>query len=266
MAYKLKILPTDFLKEYLKKAPANLESSFEILKDAEISTKTFSFYTSVSAIASSRIEGEQMEIDSYIKHKMLAVEYQPDLVQKPNDLYKAYEFAQKNKLTSVNFLKAHALLAKHLLLKGKQGAYRTGNMVVMEHKTKRIQYEAAYVGEVKKLMGLLWKDIEQLKKEKLSMKEVFYFASFIHIVFVNIHPFEDGNGRAGRLLEKWFISEKLGKNTWFIQSELNYYKNINDYYKNLNRLGMFYEQLDYSKAMPFLLMLANSFEKTKNED
>jgi hypothetical protein len=58
--------------------------------------------------------------------------------------------------------------------------------------------------------------------------------------------------------EKWFVAQMLGEKAWFIQSELNYYKNINDYYKNLNRLGMFYEQLDYSKAMPFLLMLPQS--------
>lgn len=258
---KLKIIPATLLAEYLKKVPKKLEASFNALKDAEISTKTFNFYTSVSAIASSRIEGEQMEVDSYIKHKMLRIEYQPELVEKPNDLFKAYIFAQKNKLTSVNFLKSHALLARHLLLKNKQGAYRKVNMVVMEHKTSRIQYEAALVGDVKKLMGFLWKDIEQLKKEKLTTAEVFYFASFIHIVFVNIHPFEDGNGRAGRLLEKWFISEKLGKKTWFLQSELNYYNNVNEYYKNLNRLGMFYEQIDYGKAMPFLLMLPNSIKQ-----
>jgi Fic family protein len=257
---KLKIIPTSLLAEYLKKVPKKLETSFNALKDAEISTKTFNFYTSVSAIASSRIEGEQMEVDSYIKHKMLKIEYQPDLVEKPNDLYKAYIFAQKNKLTAANFLKAHSLIAKHLLLKSKQGKYRTVNMVVMEHKTRRIQYEAALVGDVKKLMALLWKDIEQLKKEKLTTAEVFYFASFIHVVFVNIHPFEDGNGRAGRLLEKWFISEKLGKKTWFLQSELHYYSKVNDYYQNLNRLGMFYDELDYSKAMPFLLMLPKAFE------
>ncbi len=238
-----------------------METSFNLLKDAEISTKTFNFYTSVSAIASSRIEGEQMEIDSYIKHKMLKIEYQPSLVEKPNDLYKAYIFAQKSGLTGSNFLKAHALLAKHLLIKGKQGKYRTVNMVVMEHKTRRIQYEAAPADDVKKLMGLLWKDIEQLKKEKLATAEVFYFASFIHIVFVNIHPFEDGNGRAGRLLEKWFIAEKLGRKAWFMQTELNYYTHVNEYYKNLNRLGMFYDELDYSRAMSFLLMLPDSFKQ-----
>lgn len=261
MKINLKIISTELIEEYLKLVSPNLKSDFDVLKDAEISTETFNFYTSVSAIASSRIEGEQMEVDSYIKHKMLNIEYQPNLVEKPNDLYKAYIFAQENELTSSSFLKAHSLLSAHLLPEIKQGVYRTGNMVVMEHKTGRIQYEVALVHEVQNLMNLLWQDIEQLKKESLSIEEIFYFASFIHIVFVNIHPFEDGNGRAGRLLEKWFVAQKLGKKAWFMQSELNYYNNVNDYYKNLNRLGMFYDQLDYSKSLPFLLMLPNSLNQ-----
>ena len=257
-AIDLKIIPTDLLEAYCKQVDHELPQNFENLKDAELSTNTFSFYTSVSAITSSRIEGEQMEVDSYIKHKMLNIEYQPNLVQKPNDLYNAYLFAQKHELTPTNFLKSHSILSKHLLPKTKQGVFRKVNMVVMEHKTARIQYEAAPHQDVEKLMDLLSKDIEQLKKQKLSHQEVFYFASFIHIVFVNIHPFEDGNGRAGRLLEKWFIAQMLGKKAWFLQSELNYYSHINDYYKNLNLLGMLYEQLDYSKSLPFLRMLPQS--------
>jgi len=258
MKNKLQIIPTDLLTAYLEQVPKGLQAAFDALQDAEISTDTFSFYTSVSAMASSKIEGEQMEIDSYIKHKMLNIEYMQDLVEKPNDLYNAYLFAQKNELTEKNFMETHKLLSAHLLEPNKRGVCRTGNMVVMEHKTFRIQYEAAMWSEVKPLFAKLWKDIEHLKKEKLSIEEVFFFASFIHIVFVNIHPFEDGNGRAGRLLEKWFLAQMLGEKAWYLQSELHYYKNVNSYYHNLNKLGMFYEQLDYSKALPFLLMLPNA--------
>ncbi len=261
--FKLKIVPAKLLPQFLAEVGEGLGAAFEDLKDAAISTETFSFYTSVSAIASSRIEGEQMEVDSYVKHKMLNIQYQPDLVQKPNDLYKAYQFAQGNELSKANFLKAHAILAAHLLPKNRQGALRTVNMLVMEHKTARVQFEAALFHEVKPLFDLLWKDIEQLKKEELSVEEVFYFASLIHIVFVNIHPFEDGNGRAARLLEKWFVAEKLSKKAWFMQTELNYYTHANDYYRNLNRLGMFYDQLDYGLAMPFLLMSATSLLNPK---
>jgi Fic family protein len=258
MSYKLQIIPANLLKTYIEQVPKDLSTMFDALHDAEISTNTFSFYTSVSVMASSKIEGEQMDVDSYIKHKMLNIEYLKDLVEKPNDLYQAYLMAQQNELSKTNFLYAHKILGAHLLPKNKLGVYRKSNMVVMEHKTYKIQYEAAPFYEVKKLFEKLWEDIEYLKKQKLSIEEVFYFASFIHIVFVNIHPFEDGNGRAGRLLEKWFIAEQLGSKAWYLQSELNYYRNINDYYKNLNRLGMFYEQLDYNKALNFLLMLPNS--------
>lgn len=54
------------------------------------------------------------------------------------------------------------------------------------------------------------------------------------------------------------MAEKLGAKGWFLQSEKMYYNNHQTYYVNLRRLGLEYSQLDYSKALPFLLMLPNT--------
>jgi Fic family protein len=151
-----------------------------------------------------------------------------------------------------------------LLTENQRGTLRrTEMLLVLEHKTGRIQYEAAPLSMVKENFTDMWNEIESLLKQQLTVEEIFYFAFFIHLVFVNIHPISNGNGRISRLLEKWFLAEKLGERVWFIQSEKFYYKHVNDYYENLARLGLFYEALDYEKSVPFLLMLPQSliFEK-----
>jgi Fic family protein len=40
-------------------------------------------------------------------------------------------------------------------------------------------------------MKELFTDIEELLQKNLTEEEVFYFASFIHLKFVHIHPFND---------------------------------------------------------------------------
>jgi len=257
MKEQLQIIPTDLLDTYLKQVPKSLQTNFDALEDAEISTDTFSFYTSVSSVFSSKIEGENIELDSYIKHKKFGIEILPDYTKKIDDLYNAYTFAKSNELNQKNISEAHKLLSKHIVATNWQGKFRKQNMYVTTP-DGRIEYVAASPNEVEIEMEKFQNDVNILLNTNLSIEEVFYYASFIHLIFVKIHPYNDGNGRTARLLEKWFLAQKLGLKAWFIESEKMYYNQHNIYYKNIRLLGLEYPDLDYKQALSFLLMLPTS--------
>ncbi|MDO4230315.1 MAG: Fic family protein [Capnocytophaga sp.] len=259
MKPQLKIIPTELLDSYLNQVPKSLQTDFDALQDAEISTDTFSFYVSVSSVFSSKIEGEKIDLDSYIKHKRFGLEFLPDYTKKIDDLYNAYTFAKSNTLHQESVSQAHKLLSKHLVSEHWQGKFRTQNMYVTTE-DGRIEYVATSPYQVENEMNKFFSDIAVLLNTDLRIEEVFYFASCIHLVFVKIHPWNDGNGRTARLLEKWFLAQKLGEKAWFIQSEKMYYQHHATYYANIRQLGLEYTELDYAKALPFLLMLPNSLK------
>ncbi len=256
----MKKLTDKYFSNYVSMLNVDIEKALKLIKERNWTADSFRFYTAVSVMSSARIEGETMEIDSYLKHKLQNITYLPTLTEKPNDLFEAYEFARDNVLTLENFLESHRIATKHLLPENLSGAIRKGNMLIMKQQTQHVEYEAALASVVRIEFESFWVELDELLQKKLNPQEIFYYASLIHLVFVKIHPFNDGNGRTGRLLEKWFIASKLGEKAWYIGSEHFYYKNLKDYYSNLRKVGMFYENLNYENSIPFLLMLPNSLQ------
>lgn len=262
---KFEILSAELLEKYCENITDTFLLKYQQLEESELSIDTFSFYTSVSAVYSSKIEGENIELDSYVKHKRFGIEFLPDYTRKIDDLYNAYQYAKISPCNAENILVIHKELTKHILPESRQGKVRTGNMYVTTA-DGRIEYVAVSPYTVSSELEKFYKDLDTLLKMKLTVQEVFFFASLLHLVFVKIHPFDDGNGRSSRLIEKWFLAEKLGKKAWLIQSEKNYYLNHQTYYKNIRLLGIEYEELDYSKALPFLMMLPQSLTINKDTD
>lgn len=252
----LKIITPVLLDAYLGEVPSGMRQAFDSLEDAALSTPNFSFYISVASVFSSKIEGEAIELDSYIKHKREGIAFQPDYTKKIDDLYGAYLFAQNNPLNEKNVKEAHRLLGRHLLASAWQGKYRKQNMYVATD-DGRIEYVAASPQQVESEMSRFFEDIALLLDKPMEIEEVFYYASMIHLVFVKIHPWNDGNGRCARLIEKWFLAEKLGQKAWYLQSEKMYYQNHQTYYNNIRALGLEFPKLKYEKSLPFLLMLPN---------
>ena len=156
-----------------------------------------------------------------------------------------------------NLLEAHRILSLSFLDEFQQGKIRTtpvgvfgsSGLIYMSMEDDKVK------GELEKLM----EEVTNLLSSKLSVQEVFYYASFLHLRIAHIHPFADGNGRIARLVEKWFLAQKLGLNGWKMKSEEYYKENQKEYYTNTN-LGTNFYELDYSRSISFLLMLVKSLE------
>ena len=175
-------------------------------------------------------------------------------VEEIEDLIKAYQFAQNNQLNETNLLQCHEIFSNTFLIKSKRGKYRIEQIGVFG-KTG-LAYMAVEPEFVEKEMKIFFEDLHQLIDDELNEIEVFYFASLIHLRFAHIHPFRDGNGRAARLIDKWFIAENLGQRYWKIPSEEYYKNNQSKYYQTIN-LGQNFYGLNYDKCIGFLKMLPN---------
>ncbi|OQC46568.1 MAG: Fic/DOC family protein [Bacteroidetes bacterium ADurb.Bin028] len=256
---EFKIITSELLDQYISVVKESPLEKLEKIKKVEIPVDYFQFYKSISSVYSSKIEGEDIDFDSFFKHKFLKVKFKPNYTKKTDDLYAAYDFIENKRITLKNIQKAHSILSSNLLPKSQQGIIRTNPMFVI-NSNDQIEYIAASPEIVKTELNKLFDDIELLINTDLNPFEIFYYASLCHLVFVKIHPFQDGNGRTARLLEKWFFMNKLGQKATSIQLEKNYYNHLKDYYANIRKLGLEYENLDYNKSLDFLLMTVNGIE------
>jgi len=256
----MKIISDVLLDKFRQKIQFSPLEAMNDLAEEEIALDYFEFYNSVSAVYSSRIEGENIELDSYVKHKFQNIEFLPDVTRRVDDLFNAYLLIKEQSLSAANFFQAHRILSANLLPPHQKGHVRTTAMMVINEKG-HIEYVAPTQFEVNNELQKLFSDIDFLLQQELDEIEVFYYASYIHFVFAKIHPMSDGNGRSARLLEKWFLYEKFGENAFAIALEKNYYHNISEYYLNLKKTGLEYGETDWSQAFDFLLMTVNSLQR-----
>ncbi len=256
----LKFLFSDLLEEFSSIVKESPIAKLDKMRKVEIPVDYFKFYKSVSSVYSSKIEGENIDFDSFYKHKFLNVKYKEDYTKRADDLYEAYDFIDNHRLNLKNLNVAHSILSKNLLPRDHRGVIRSNPMFVI-NSDDQIEYVAADPHLVQRELEKLFVDIEILLNNDINSFEVFYYASLIHLVFVKIHPFQDGNGRAARLIEKWFLQSKIGEKASSVQLEKNYFINLKFYYSNIKKLGLEYDQLDYAKSVDFLLMTVSSIDK-----
>ena len=256
---ELKIIESKSLELFKSQIDFNIDEAISIKNDEELPVDYFEFYNSVSSVYSLKIEGENIDYDSFFKHKFLSVKYQPGYTKKADDLFSAYEFIMSHELNESNIYRVHGIISENLLPESEKGTLRNNQMFVL-NENDRIEYVAVEPSKLKNEWSKFIKDLDLILSNDLDTLEAFYFASMIHLVFVKIHPFQDGNGRTARLIEKWFLLEKIGIEATAVELEKNYYNNRRQYYDNIRKLGLDYVDLDYSKSLDFLKMTVKSLK------
>jgi len=111
------------------------------------------------------------------------------------------------------------------------GKYRTKPVGIINTKTGLFEYIAAPQDNIPNLMSdfTIWLNSSQAGEETPEIK-----AGIAHYQFVTIHPFMDGNGRAGRALATLILSQS-GKNINNLFALEDYYNRDREaYYKALS--------------------------------
>ena len=137
----------------------------------------FSYLTKASAVYSSNIEGNTIDLNSFMNYELSKSKFKPTKeIEKIVNLIKAYESVQKLKLTENNMLECHKDLSKTSLIKSKRGKYREVSIGVFSK--SGLVYLAIEPELVKKEMKIFFDDIAKLLSKELDEQEVFYHAHY----------------------------------------------------------------------------------------
>lgn len=241
---------------FTQKNVQSLYAEFTKIEGKYLSQKPdFKFMLSAAALYSSNIEGNSLNLNSFLNSQMQPKKLRPKEAKEVEDLLEAYSYSRNHTLNEKNMLKAHSLLSRDFVNTSRQGIYRNEPVGVFSN--SGLVYLAVEPQFVKSEMKLLFDVVGTLLDVKMAPDEAFFWASWLHLMMVLIHPFSDGNGRISRLCEKWFLREKLGELMLLLPSEEYYFKERPRYYESL-KLGVNYWEADCALAMDFLQILPES--------
>lgn len=188
------------------------------------------------AHTSTSIEGNklaQFEVGKVIEGKSVRAP-QKDIIEVEN-YYKALKLLEelsktKRDISTEEILSMHKVVIEGLVEKQKAGKFRPSDVYVLDDLgdgREMLRFKAPDEKKVPQLINdlLLWLRIS--KKEGVHS---IVRAAILHLEFVSIHPFTDGNGRVTRLLTQlqlyrdgWDFRKILVLDDYYNRDRLSYY-------------------------------------------
>lgn len=188
------------------------------------------------AHTSTSIEGNklaQFEVGKVIEGKAVRAP-QKDILEVEN-YYKALKMLEelarlKHDITLEEILRLHKTAIEGLVEKEKVGKFRPSDVYVLDDLgdgREMLRFKAPNAREVQKLIDDLLSWLRESKKEGVHS---IIRAAILHLEFVSIHPFTDGNGRVTRLLTQlqlyrdgWDFRKILVLEDFYNKDRLSYY-------------------------------------------
>lgn len=190
------------------------------------------------AVESTKIEGTQVTMDDMLEYRADEKASNSDIVEVLN-YYKALEIGEGLLSTlpiSTRLIKKihEVLMSGNVRGKGKiiPGEFRTSQNFIGP-KGAAIE-NASFIPPEPQLVNEYISNLERYINEEVETDNLIKTA-IIHAQFETIHPFSDGNGRAGRILIPLYLFDKglISKANFFVSESLEkdkfkYYQTLND--------------------------------------
>ena len=157
----------------------------------------------------------------------------PATAQRPRrevaNYFAGLRFVEKNAkrdiITHAEVLKLHRIMAGQVMDQGKPGEYRAIRVKVGD-------YIAPPPAQVRPMMSDL---LDWWNKEARKISAILS-SGIIHHQFETIHPFADGNGRAGRMLSLWELYRRGFDNHHIFSIDEFYWEDRPRYYAALEKV------------------------------
>jgi Fic family protein len=126
----------------------------------------------------------------------------------------------------------HFLVVREVDRYGTAGQYRTTQNAVLNPR-REVVYMPPHDTQLRPLMD----DLVQWTRAARGQLHPLVLAAIAHAEFINIHPFDDGNGRTGRALTSYLLARSGWRLRGFVRAEQVFGADTEAYYAELRRFG-----------------------------
>ena len=215
----------------------------------------------LETIGSSRIEGNRTTLSEYVENLIGQENKKEEQILEIQNLQEAIYFVDENiKQTLIDrafMAELHKIITKNL---NREGSKTPGQIRKINVAIKGSSHKPVSSLQVKDYYEAFIRFIN----DKYPMQDQILMIAIAHHRFTHIHPFDNGNGRLGRVLNYALLLKNGFKTASVINHSQIFYSNRSKYYKMLQKADSLEDKDVLSWCDYFISGLKNEMEKVNS--